>query len=59
MCGFYAEDHLYSFFKYDSRVRLRMHETRKVVKVQNVSEPLTADRVSGLLIPLLCMGLKS
>ena len=28
------------------KVRLRMHEARKVVKVQSLSEPLTADRVA-------------
>ena len=46
--GFYAKDSLYPFFKYDYmlKVRLRMHEARKVVKVQSLSEPLTADRVS-------------
>ena len=37
LCGFYAEDRLYPFFKYDYmlKVRLRMHEAQKVVKVQN------------------------
>ena len=47
--GFYAEDRLYPFFKYDYmlKVRLRMHEARKVVRVQSLSAPLTADRVSG------------
>ena len=58
--GFYAEDYLYPFFKYDYmlKVRLRMHEARKVVKVQSLSEPLTAERVPSL-IPTQCMVLRS
>ena len=46
--GFYAEDHCYPFFKYDYmlKVRLRMHEARKVVKVHSLSEPLTAAKAS-------------
>ena len=46
--GFYAEDRCYPFFKYDYmlKVRLRMHEARKVVKVRSLSEPLTAGRVT-------------
>ena len=34
--GFYAEDQCYPLFKYDYtlKVRLRMHEARKVVKVK-------------------------
>ena len=47
--GFYAEDRLYPFFKYNYvlKVRLRMHEARMVVEVHSLSEPLTAERVSG------------
>ena len=42
VCWFYVEDHLYPFFNYDYmlKVRLRMQEARKVVEVQNLSEPL-------------------
>ena len=56
--GFYAEDRLYPFFKYDYmlKVRLRMHEARKVVKVQSLSEPLTAERVSGPSDPYSIYG---
>ena len=48
MRGFYAEDRCYPFCKYDYmlKVRLRMHEARKVVNVQSLSEPLKADRAS-------------
>ena len=47
---FYAEDRSYPFFKYNYmlKVCLRVHEARKVVRVQSLSVPLTADRVSGL-----------
>ena len=47
--GNYAEDRCYPFFKYDYmlKVRLRMREARKVVKVQSLSQPLTADSVTG------------
>ena len=40
--GHYAEDRCYPFFKYDYmlKVRLRMHEARKVVKVQSLFQPL-------------------
>lgn len=56
--GFYAEDRLYPFFKYDYmlKVRLRMHEAQKVIKVQSLSEPLTADRVSGQSDPYSVYG---
>ena len=56
--GFYAEDYLYPFFKYDYmlKVRLRMHEARKVVKVQNLTEPLTAEGVSGPSDPYSVYG---
>ena len=56
--GFYAEDRLYPFFKYDYmlKVRLRMHEARKVVKVQSLSEPLTAERISGPSDPYSVYG---
>ena len=40
--GSYAENRLYPFFKYGYmlKVHLRMHEARKLVKVQSLSEPL-------------------
>ena len=59
MRGFYAEDCLYPSFKYDYmlKVRLRMHEARKVVKVQSLSEPLTAERVSGQSDPYSVYGM--
>ena len=56
--GFYTEDCLYPFYKYDYmlKVHLRMHEARKVVKVQSLSEPLTADRVSRQSDPYSVYG---
>ena len=58
MRGFYAEDRLYPFFTYDNmlKVRLRMHEARKVVKVQSLFESLTADRVSAQSDPYSVYG---
>ena len=49
---------MYPFFKYDYmlKVRLRMHEARKVVKVHSLSEPLTADRVSSQFDPYSVYG---
>ena len=44
------------------KVRLCMHEARKVFKVQNLSESLTAclqRECLASLIPIQCMGLKS
>ena len=60
MRGFYAEDHLHPFFKYDYmlKVRLHMHEARKAVKVQSLSEPLTAECLVSL-IHIQCMVLRS
>ena len=45
--GFYAEDRLYPFYKYDYilKVHLHMHKARKVGKVQNLSEPMTAESI--------------
>ena len=56
--GFYAEDRYYPFFKYDYmlKVCLRMHEARKVVKVQSLSEPLTAERASKRSDPYSVYG---
>lgn len=62
--GSFAEDRLYPFFKYDYmlKVRLRMHEARKVVKVQSLSQPLTASEQSdpysvyGTEIPRIIPG---
>ena len=49
--GFYAEDRFYLFFKYDYmlKVQLHIHEARKVVKVQSLSEPLTAECLASLI----------
>ena len=46
--GFFAEDPCYPFFKYDymCKVRLRMHNARKVVQVQKLSAPLNASHLS-------------
>ena len=54
--GFYAEDRLYPFFKYDYMLPHACHEARKVVKVQSLSEPLTAERVSGPSHPYSVYG---
>ena len=56
--GFYTQDRCYPFFKYDYmlKVRLRMHEARKVIKVQSLSEPLTADRASERSDPYSVYG---
>ena len=56
--GHYAEDRCYPFFKYDYmlKVRLRMHEARKVIKVQSLSQPLTADSVTGQSDPYSVYG---
>ena len=47
--GLYAGDHYYCFFKYDYmvKVRMRMHNARKVVKVQNLTHTLSASDVKG------------
>ena len=46
--GQYAEDHCYLFFKYDYiMLKVRLHaEANKVVKVQSLSQPLTADSLT-------------
>ena len=42
--GFFASDPAYCFFKYDymTKVRLRLHNSRKVVKVQDLTNSLNA-----------------
>ena len=42
--GFFASDPAYCFFKYDymTKVRLRLHNCRKVVKVQDLTSSLNA-----------------
>ena len=59
MRGFYAEDCLYPFLKYDYilKVCLRMHEDCKVVEVQSLSESLPAG-VSGPSDPYSVYGIE-
>ena len=47
--GIFAADPCYCFFKYDYmvKVRMRMHNARKVVKVQNLTQMLNAGDVKG------------
>ena len=47
--GIYATDHCYCFFKYDYivKVRMRMHNARKVVKGGNLTHSLNASDVKG------------
>ena len=47
--GRFAADPCYCFFKYDYmvKVRMRMHNARKVVKVQNLTQTLNAANVRG------------
>ena len=47
--GIYAADPCYCFFKYDYmvKVRMRMHNARKVIKVHNLTESLNASNVKG------------
>ena len=45
--GIYAADCFYCFFKYDYmvKVRMRMHNARKVIKVSNLAQTLSASDV--------------
>ena len=56
--GLYAGDHCYCFFKYDYmvKVRMRMHNARKVVKVQNLTHTLSASDVKGSGDPYAVYG---
>ena len=64
--GIFAADPCYCFFKYDYmvKVRMRMHNARKVVKVQNLAQSLHASDVSnpyavyGTDIPRIIPGSK-
>ena len=56
--GIYATDHCYCFFKYDYmvKVRMRMHNARKVVKVGNLTRNLNASDVKGSSDPYAVYG---
>ena len=56
--GIYAADHCYCFFKYDYmvKVRMRMHNARKVVNVQDLTQSLSASDVKGNSDPYSVYG---
>ena len=66
--GFFASDPAYCFFKHDymTKVRLRLHNCRKVVKVQHLTNSLNASQarqtdpyaVYGTEIPTIIPGSK-
>ena len=66
--SFFASDPAYCFFKYDymTKVRLRLHNCRKVVKVQDLTNSLNASQarqtdpyaVYGTEIPRIIPGSK-
>ena len=68
ICGFFASHPAYCFFKFDymTKVRLRLHNCRKVVKVQDLTNSLCASQarqadsyaVYGTEIPKIIPGSK-
>ena len=55
--GWWAHDSAYMFFKYDEMVKLRLrgYNSRRVVRVSDLNEDLTAQKVLDAEKPLIHM----